>query len=97
MVVDAPATTVTPVISEEKPKDHWNATACAPPVDVRLIGTVTVPPGVPDPDASEIVTLWPKAIVLNPIKPRKPIRRYKNCPTNTRIGAISTSVKRIRF
>jgi hypothetical protein len=96
-VVDVPGTTVTPAISEEKPKDHWSATACAPPVDVRLIGIVTVPPGVPYPDASERVTLWPKAIVLNPIKPRKPIWRYKNCLTNTRIGLVSANVKGIRY
>jgi hypothetical protein len=57
LVVDAPATTVTPVISEEKLKDHWSPVAWAPPVDATVIGTVTVPPAVPDPDASERVTL----------------------------------------
>jgi hypothetical protein len=69
-VADVPATTVTPVISEEKLNDHWRAAVWAPPVDVKLIGRATVPPGVPDPDPMDSVTLCPKAIVCKPSRAR---------------------------
>jgi hypothetical protein len=61
-VVDEPATTVTPVISEEKLKDHWSPTVWAPPLEVRLIGRATVPPDVPDPDPMDNVMLCANAI-----------------------------------
>jgi hypothetical protein len=61
-VVEGPATTVTPVISEDKLKDHWSPAVWAPPVDVSLIGRATVPPGVPDPDPIDNVTLCANAM-----------------------------------
>ena len=66
LVVDAPATTVKPVISEEKLKVHWSPAVCAPPLDAREIGTVTVPPAVVEPDPTDSTMLWPKAAVCNP-------------------------------
>lgn len=66
LVVDAPATTVTPVISEEKLKVHWSPAVCAPPLDASVMGTVIVPPAVPDPEPTDNTTLCPKATVCNP-------------------------------
>ena len=51
-------------------KVHWSPVVWAPPVDASVIGTVTVPPGVPDPDPSESTTLCPEAIVCNPSRTR---------------------------
>jgi hypothetical protein len=65
-VVDAPAATVTFVMSEEKLKLHCSPVVWAPPIDATVIGTVTVPPAVPDPDPIDSTTLCPKAIVCNP-------------------------------
>jgi hypothetical protein len=66
LVVDAPATTVTPVMSEEKLKVHWSPAVWAPPLDASVMGTVTVPPAVPDPDPTDNTMLCPKAAVCNP-------------------------------
>ena len=55
-VVDAVATTETPVMSEEKLKVHWRPDVWAPPADVRLMGRTTVPPAVPVVDPSDRVT-----------------------------------------
>ena len=55
-VVDALATTETPVMSEEKLKVHWRPEVCAPPADVRLMGRLTVPPGVPVVEPMDSVT-----------------------------------------
>jgi hypothetical protein len=46
-LVDVPAITVTPVMSEEKLRVHWSPEVCAPPAEVRLMGRTTVPPAVP--------------------------------------------------
>jgi hypothetical protein len=54
------------VISDEKLIDHWRATLRTPPLDVRVIGRVTVPFGVPDPEAIEMVSLWPNAMAFKP-------------------------------
>jgi hypothetical protein len=70
LLVEAPATTVTPVISEEKLKDHWSPVVWAPPVEATVIGTVTLPPGVPDPDPIDRTTFCPEAIVCNPSRIR---------------------------
>ena len=70
LVRDASAATVTNVTSEEKLKDHWSPVA--PPggvtmlVDVSLMGSTIVPPGVPDPDPTDKATLCPKATVCKP-------------------------------
>lgn len=66
LVVEVPAITVTPVISEEKLKVHWSPVVCAPPADETVIGIATLPPGVPDPDPIESTTFCPVAIVCNP-------------------------------
>jgi len=55
-VVDVPATTETPVMSEEKLKVHWSPEVCAPPPEVRLMGRTTVPPAVPVADPRDKVT-----------------------------------------
>ena len=47
-------------------KFHWSPAVWAPPLDASVIGTVTVPPDVPDPDPMESTTLCPEAIVCNP-------------------------------
>jgi len=65
LVLDAPATAVTPVMSEEYVKVHCSPAVWAP-LDARVIGTVTVPPGVPDADPRESTTLCPEAMVCNP-------------------------------
>ncbi len=70
LVADGPATTVTPVISEEKLNDHWRLAGWAPPLDVRVIGRSTVPPGVPGPDPTDNVTLCPKARIGRPRRVR---------------------------
>ncbi len=67
-VVDAPGTNVIPVMAGETPKDHWKPLVCAPPADVRLIGTATVLPGVADPDPIDKVTVCPKAIACKPTR-----------------------------
>ena len=72
--VDVPATTVKPVMSEEKLKVHWSEEVCAPPADVRLMGTTTLPPAVPVEDPSDKVTLWPKAMLCKPSR-TKVLRR----------------------
>jgi hypothetical protein len=92
---EVPATTVTPVMSEEKLKVHWNPTTCAPPADVRPIGTAIMLPGVADADASERVTFWLRATAFDPIKPRKVTPKYKNFLTNTRIGIEPANVMRV--
>ena len=61
-VADDPAATVTPVMAEEKLKDHWNPVIWAPPVDVRLTGTETVPPAVAVPDPMDNSMLCANAI-----------------------------------
>lgn len=61
LVVDDPATTVTPVMSDEKLKDHSNPEVWAPPVDVRLIGTETLPPAAAVPDPMDNVMPWANA------------------------------------
>ena len=66
LVVDVPATTVTPLISEEKLKVHWSPAVWAPPLDASVIGTVTVLPGVPDADPIDSTTLCPEAMVCSP-------------------------------
>ena len=76
-VVDDPATTVTPVTSEEKVKDHWRPAVWAPPADVRLIGRLTVPPGVPDPEPWVRDTLWPRPMVWKPIRTKVLRRRLR--------------------
>ena len=60
-VVDEPATTVTPVISGEKPKDHWSPAVGAPSADVRVMGREMVPPAVADPDPIDNVMLCANA------------------------------------
>jgi hypothetical protein len=56
-VVEVPAATVTPVMSEEKLKVHWSPDGSAPFADVRLMGRTTVPPAVPVADPIDKATL----------------------------------------
>jgi hypothetical protein len=70
-VADAPATTVTLVISDEKLKVHWRPAVWAPPEEVKVIGSETLPPAVPDADPIDNVTLWAKAAMGIHSKTRK--------------------------
>ena len=70
LVADAPATAVTPVMSEEKLNDHWRLAVWAPPVDARVIGRSMVPPGVAVPDPMDNVTLCPRAMRGSPRRAR---------------------------
>ncbi len=61
-VAEPPATTVTPVISEEKLKDHCNPAGWAPPDELWPTPSVMVPPGTADPDPMERFMLWPTTV-----------------------------------
>src|SRR5580698_4330329 len=60
-LIDAPAATVTLVISFEKLRVHWSAAGCAPPD--KVMGRSTVHPGFAQPDPRDSVTVFPKTIV----------------------------------
>ncbi len=64
-VVDVPGTTVIPVMSGETAKDHSKPLACAPPADITLIGTATVPPAVADADPMDRVTLCQRQLLVS--------------------------------
>jgi hypothetical protein len=59
-LIDAPATTVTLVMSLENVNDHWSAAGCAPPD--KVMGRSTVQPGFAQPDPIDNVTAFPKTI-----------------------------------
>jgi len=80
-VADAPATTVTLIMSEEKLKVHWRPADWAPPDDVRVIGRATVPPAIPGPDPRESVTLCPRTMASKPTKAIRVKRLRAICPT----------------
>lgn len=91
LVADAPATTVTPVISEEKLNDHCRLAVWAPPADVRVIGRAIVPPAVPDPDPTASVTLCPKAMTGRPRRARVQTRKLR-ATCRYRLGGVRGTV-----
>lgn len=71
LVVEGPATTVTPVMSDEKVKVHWRPAVCASPDELKLMGRETVPPGVPGLDPIDSVILCVKAALGRPSKAKR--------------------------
>jgi hypothetical protein len=60
-VADGLATTVTPMISGDKPKDHWSAAVGAPSADVKLMGSEIVPPAAPEAESTDNAMLCANA------------------------------------
>jgi hypothetical protein len=62
-VAEAPAITVNPVMSTEYESVHWRPAVWAPPLEATLMGRETVPPGVPEPEPIDSVTLCPRSAI----------------------------------
>jgi hypothetical protein len=92
LAADAPGATVTVVMFEEKLKVHWRPAVCAPPESAKLIGSVTVPPGDPEPDPMDNETLCPNAIDPSKARKMKRLRTTRPTPEDIDRGTCASTV-----